>query len=362
VNEIYSQPLVSVIILNYNGMSLIERCLGSVLNSNYHNFEVLFVDNASSDNSVDFTKRKFENDTRLKIIQCRENFGFAQGNNIGVGQAKGKYLVFLNTDTEVNPDWMRELVAIMENDLTLGAAQSKLLRMNAPKIFDSAGDIMDYYGGAFSRGHGESDDGQYDVVSDIFSARGAAFIIKRDIFETLGMFDTKFVSFLEDVDLSWRIWLNGYRIVFVPKSIVFHLGGATLNKLPKSLVVRSAVHSRINQIVMMIKNYSFKNVVKYVPARIFINSTIVLSLFIADPVDAQKAFKYCRESLSLKDIWKEHLRVQNKIRKVPDDLVMQQMLNRTLSDIVRFLVNSHVYGQNFASRAYFYSHKKKRLI
>jgi GT2 family glycosyltransferase len=341
-------------------MSLIDRCLSSVLNSDYQNFEVLFVDNASLDSSVDFAKNKFGNDTRLKFIQCRENFGFARGNNIGVDQAKGKYLVFLNTDTEVTSDWIRELVAIMENDLTLGAAQSKLLKMNDPKIFDSAGDIMDYYGGAFSKGHGESDGGQYDVVSEIFSARGAAFIIRSSVFETVGMFDAKFVSFLEDVDLSWRIWLNGFRIVFVPKSVVFHLGGATLNRLPKSLIVRSAVRSRINQVVMMIKNYGFKNLIKYVPVRIFLNSAIILSLFIADPIDAKKALKYCRESLSLKDVWKEHLRVQNEIRKVPDDLVMQQMLDSTFSDLVLFLVNSHVYGPNFANKAYFSRNKKKR--
>ena len=361
MNESSNQPAVSVIILNYNGVSLLERCLSSVLNSDYQNFEILFVDNASTDESVDFAKKKFGNDARLRMIQCQENFGFAKGNNIGVKHAKGKYLIFLNTDTEVSPAWLSELVTIMENDSTLGAAQSRLMRLDSPQLFDSVGDIMDYYGGAFSMGHGEKDDGQYNIITEIFSAKGAAFIVKRSIFENVGMFDSKFVSFLEDVDLCWRIWLNGYRIVYAPKSVVYHLGGATLKKLPKELIVSSTIRSRRNQVIMMIKNYDFKNIIRYVPIRIIINGLIILSVSIANPIDAKNTLKNPKNSLNLKDVWKQHLKIQYTVRKIPDESVMQHMLESKLAYLFSFLVNSVIYGENFATKAYFYRQKSASI-
>ncbi len=358
LNELNNQPLVSVIMLNYNGVALIERCLGSVLNSDYPNFEVLFVDNASTDQSVTFAKEKFGRDQRLRIVQYRENFGFAQGNDKAVREAKGEYLVFLNTDTEVTPPWINELVKVMESDRTVGSAQSKLLGLADREIFDGVGDVMDFYGGAFSLGHGEKDLGQYQTLREIFSARGAAFIVRRSIFEDVGMFDPKFVSFLEDIDLGWRIWLNGYRVVYVPKSVVYHLGGATLKKLNKVLVVRTDIRSRRNQVVMMIKNYDLKNIVKYVPVRIIVNMIIVSFISITNPIEATKVLKGYRDSIKLREIWVEHLRIQKYIRKVPDDVVMKHMLETKLALFLRYIVNIIVYGEEYAIRNYFFKQRR----
>ena len=120
-------PLVSVIILNYNGMEFVESCLESVLSTDYPDFEVLFIDNASIDGSLEYVEDKFGRNTRIKIVANEKNYGFAEGNNIGFKHTEGEYVVFLNIDTDVEPDWLSELVKVFEADPTIGAVQSKLL-------------------------------------------------------------------------------------------------------------------------------------------------------------------------------------------------------------------------------------------
>lgn len=150
-------PLVSVIILNYNGSRnlgvILKDCLASVLNADYPNFEVLF-DNASSDGSVEFVEKTFGQDPRLHIIHNKWNLGFAEGNNVGVRNARGEYVALLNSDTRVDPGWLTELVKAAQPP-EVGAVQSKLVKMNAPDLLDCAGGLLDYYGYHFERGRGE---------------------------------------------------------------------------------------------------------------------------------------------------------------------------------------------------------------
>lgn len=269
-----NESRISIIILNYNGMKYVEKCLASVLNSKYTNFEVIFVDNASSDESFTYVKQKFHSNPYLRLVVNDSNYGFALGNNIGVRNATGKYLMFLNIDTIVDSDWLMELMSIMEANPLYGAAQCKLLLMDNPKLIDSAGHYMDWFGISYVRGHEEEDRGQYEKVEEIFGATGAALIMRRDIFEKLGGFDKDFFMLFEEDDLCWRIWLAGYKVLYIPKAIVLHKSAYTYQKrgLLRSKLgdYNNLFLSRRNRIISLSKNYSTKNLIRLLPISIML--------------------------------------------------------------------------------------------
>jgi GT2 family glycosyltransferase len=261
-------PLVSIIILNYNGMKFADKCLTSVLNTRYHNFEVIFVDNASTDGSLEYAKKRFGKNRRLRFVVNKKNYGFAKGNNIGLRHAKGEYVVFLNIDTEVDPNWLTELVKVMDSDPTVGAAQSKLLTMDDQKRIDACGLTLTPYGFFAERGSGEVDRGQYDSAVEIFAAKGAAMAVKREVLEKVGPFDEDYFIFAEEVDLCWRIWLAGYRVVLVPKSIVFHFGAGIVKMIWPQ---KSPPYWYRNTLVTFLKNASTKNLLKMLPPLLLIS-------------------------------------------------------------------------------------------
>jgi len=209
-------PLVSVIIVNYNGKTHLEKCLKSLMKINYKNYEIILVDNNSTDQSIEFVKNTYPS---ITIIKLNDNYGFAEPNNIGAKNAKGEFLLFLNNDTEVNPNFIGEMVKVLEQDPKIAICQSLLLKPNGE--VDSSGDFVDTLGRAYSSRN------KVNEVKKILSARGASMMIRKDSFWDLGGFDKKFFASFEDVDLGWRAWIWGYKIVLVPNSIVYHTGGQT---------------------------------------------------------------------------------------------------------------------------------------
>ena len=324
------QPLVSIIILSYNSLKFLKKCLRSVLSTEYNNFEVILVDNASTDGSIEYVEKKFGHDYRLNIIRNERNLGFAEGNNVGARVARGNYVVFVNSDTVVDPNWLNELVNVMEENPAIGVCQSKLLSMENPKILDSAGDFIDYYGVMMRRGGDcmERDEGQYDTVEEIFSARGAAMITRRRIINEVGLFDPAFFLTYEDIDFCWRARLRGYKIYFVPKSVVYHAGEAFTSTSFKVFFTTR------NRIVALIKNYELHNLMKFSPQVIAI-SILILAAELAIRNRPKLALNRLRGILwvllNFKYVWKEHLRIQHHIRRVPDSEVMQHMVKTNLA-------------------------------
>jgi GT2 family glycosyltransferase len=259
------EPLVSIVILNFNTKNFLVPCLSSVLNSSYPNFEVILVDNGSKDGSVDLINEKFGDDPRLRIIINNKNLGYAEGNNIGAKHAKGKYVVFLNPDTYVVSSWLNELVRIMEADSTIGAAQCKLLLMRNPRYIDNVGHYIDFFGKAHMIGHHEEDLGQYNEIFEILGATGAAFAIRRGLFEELGGFDSDFFMIFEETDLCWRVWLRGYRVVYVPAAVVFHYGRGSFNLNDPKVVCFTTYLFVRNRIMSLIKNYSTRKLIMFLP-------------------------------------------------------------------------------------------------
>jgi hypothetical protein len=323
------KPLVSIIILVYNSLRFIEDCLRSVLRTDYENIEVIVVDNASRDGSPQYLQEKFGQEKKVTIVHNEVNAGFAEGNNIGARRANGKYLTFLNMDTTVTPNWIDEVLVVMEADDSVGACQGKLLLMEHPRFFDSAGDFVDKYGVMMRRGGdlAERDCGQYDKIEEIFSARGAAITIRRELFERIGGFDSSYFLTYEDIDLCWRVRLSLHKVVFVPKSVVYHYGGFSLTQERVFLSTR-------NWLTTLIKNYELGNLLRVTaPAvSIVVAATLAESLVKKKPaLSLQRVAGLLWVVLNLKMIWAKRLEVQSQIRKISDFEVMSKMMNTNLT-------------------------------
>ena len=232
--------LVSVIIVNYNGKNHLEKCLESLMKINYNNYEIILVDNNSSDGSIQFIEKFYPS---IRLIKLKDNLGFAEPNNIAVKESKGDLVLFLNNDTTVDPNFISEMIKVIKNDPKIAICQSLLLKPDG--TVDSSGDFLTTLGRAYSSKE------KPEQVREIFSPRGASMLVKKNIFIELGGFDKKFFATFEDVDLGWRAWIAGYRVLIVPKSVVYHVGGQTLTKMEDQI----SFHGLKNQISMKITNF-----------------------------------------------------------------------------------------------------------
>ena len=239
----------SIIILNYNGLKHLPICLSSLVKQSYHNYEIILVDNASTDKSVEFLRSNFPN---IKVIVNNKNDGTAGGFNFGAGYAKGNYILFLANDLEVNVDLLERLIEGIEKSEDIAICTAKMYKFDNRKIIDFAGFKLDIFGFPFIFGHNEIDTGKYDKVRDA-APTGTCLLIKKDIFEKVGGFDDKFFTLADELDLWWRIRLLGYRSVINHKAIVYHKAGATLLREKRA---RLRFYSEKNTIRMLLKNYS----------------------------------------------------------------------------------------------------------
>ncbi len=248
------KPLVSVIVLNYNGLRWVELCLRPLLATRYRPVEWILVDNASTDGSVHRVRELFP---EFRIIQSDRNLGYTGGNNLGIREARGTYVVLLNNDVVVEPDWLGPLVAEAEREEKIGALQPKLTSMIQPGYFEYAGasgGFIDRWGYPFLRGRifdtMERDEGQYDDARDVFWASGAALFLRRRALEQTGLLDETMFMHFEEIDLCWRLHRAGYRVRVVPAAHVRHYVGASLP--PESF--RKVYWNHRNNLIMLIKN------------------------------------------------------------------------------------------------------------
>lgn len=219
-------PKVSIIIVNWNGEYLLKKCLDSALKQTYENYDVIVVDNASTDGSVEFIKNNYQS---VRIIQNKVNYGYAKGNNIGIKSVQSDFIATLNTDTEVNLNWIRELVKVMYADSTIGICASKQLFYNDRKRIDSAGIKLTPYCAGKNIGLGEIDNNQYKSKK-VFGANGASAFYRKKMLDEIGLFDEDYFLYEEELDLSWRAKLAGWKCMFVETAIVYHMRSETVNK------------------------------------------------------------------------------------------------------------------------------------
>lgn len=225
-------PLVSVVILNYNGKEWLKKFLPYCMQTTYPNVQWIVADNASSDKSVEYVKTHFPS---IEIVQFEVNKGFAKGNNDAILYCKGEYVVLLNSDVEVTPNWLEPLVQRLHNNSDIAAVQPKVLSYYERTYFEYAGasgGFLDKYGVPFCRGrifqHCEEDKSQYDEAIRVFWATGACMLFRKDIWDSIGGLDDDFFAHMEEIDWCWKAQLAGYQVWCEPKSVVYHVGGGTL--------------------------------------------------------------------------------------------------------------------------------------
>jgi GT2 family glycosyltransferase len=249
-----TQPLVSIVILNWNGRKFLEQFLPSVQASTWQRKAIVVIDNASTDDSIDFLQTHYPS---VRIERNAGNFGFAKGYNEGLKRVESDYYVLLNSDVEVTPDWIEPIIALMEANPAIGACQPKLLQYANRTLFEyagAAGGWLDYLGYPLARGRifdvCEPDLGQYDTAEPVFWASGAAMFVRANLYHQLGGLDEYFFAHQEEIDFCWRLQLAGYQVYACPQSVVYHVGGGTL---PKGNSRKVFLNFR-NNLVMMAKN------------------------------------------------------------------------------------------------------------
>ena len=222
-----TSPDVSVVIVTWNGRQYLDACLDAVAAQQGVRVETIVVDNASSDGTAAHLHERYPS---VRLVALPENRGFAGGNNAGAAEARAPFVAFLNNDTIAEPGWLGTLLAGLDEASGFALVTSRIVYMHDPRVIDSAGDGFLRVGGAFKRLHGRrSADG--DETQEVFGICGAACLMPRKVFDELGGFDEDFFASHEDVDLSYRARLLGYRVRYVPAAVVRHHGSATLGRL-----------------------------------------------------------------------------------------------------------------------------------
>ena len=230
----------AVVILNWNGRQHLEQFLPSVVAHTPQQVRIIVADNGSTDDSVAFLAQHYP---AIEIIRLERNYGFAEGYNRALEQVDAEFFILLNSDVEVTAGWVEPLVATLTNNRSVAAVAPKLRSYGNRDHFEyagAAGGYIDVLGYPFCRGRIlstlEQDKGQYDTAQEVFWASGAAFCCRADVFRMLGGFDADFFAHMEEIDLCWRMQLQGYKIMVEPHSTVYHLGGGTMpNESPRKL-------------------------------------------------------------------------------------------------------------------------------
>jgi len=322
-------PLVSIIILNYNGLKHLETCFSSIFKTNYPQFEVIFVDNGSTDRSVDFVK---DNYPSARVIQNKRNMGVAFGYNLGIINAKGKYVATLNNDIEVDPNWLLPLISFMEKHPTVAGVDPKYIDYFNRRKFDissAAGRCIDFLANPITRGALEEDRGQYNNSFRAFYSQSVYIL---DAILDVGLFDEDFFIGYEDTDLGWRLNLRGYQVMYVPESIIYHKGGETKFQNQGGTNSESKLKpgfyflNKRNKLLTLIKNYSLSTLLRLLPLILFEHVSYVFYWAIKGEkqyaIESLQAFLWIVKNF--KKTWTKHVHVQS-LRRVKDREIISLM-------------------------------------
>lgn len=298
---------VSVVILNWNGVGMLRQFLPFVMNfSKSDSIEICVADNNSTDNSCEVIENEYP---EIRLIRLDKNYGFAEGYNRALQQIDSEYVVLLNSDVEVTENWLMPMIDYMDNYPNVVACQPKIISFKNKEIFEYAGacgGFLDKYGYPFCRGRifskVEKDNGQYDNICSVLWASGAALFIRLKDYIEVGGLDSQFFAHMEEIDLCWRLKSRGKEIVCIPKSKVFHVGGATLSKdNPKKTYLNFR-----NNLLMLYKNLPEDDLKKVFFARyLFDRLAILLFLIKLDFCNAKAVIKARRDFKSMRNDFKQ---------------------------------------------------------
>lgn len=359
-------PYVSVIIPNFNGSSLLRMFLPKVIQeTRYPNgcIEIIVVDNGSTDNSCEVVEKFYPS---VRLIKLNKNYGYGRACNVGAKVAKGEFLVFLNNDILVTKDWLIELVNIAVREKDVGICGSKILFLENPSLVDYAGGYLHILGGGISLFIWKED---HTVLirspTDVGYVCGACLLVKREVFKKLGGFDNDYFMYSDEGDLCWRCWLQGYRVVFVPSSVVYHKKEASIkrgrsereyylygekgNPFVKGRILSDlrVYYGNRNSLSNIVKNLEFKNIL------IGIIGSFIYSILQVVILQSQKKPKYtlllCKAWLSflkeLRNTWKKRMSIQRNRLKSDKDLFSKGILIG-LRQLIRIVMNKGYHGKH----------------
>jgi GT2 family glycosyltransferase len=314
-------PTISVVTVSLNGKKWLKQLFGSILDSNYpeEKLEIIFVDNGSVDGSVEFVKAMFTDAERLKIIQNTSNLGWSPANNEGMRIAKGEIVVCISNDMMVEPNWIKEIVKAMEADKHVGMVQCNSLSMWDRKTPDSGMNYLDRFGYSYSYASSK-------INYEVFFAEGMAFAIKKEVINKVGVFDDYFFMEYDDMDLSWRVRLGGYKIFFVPTAKVYHARGGTVGATYFQRVNNVTWYTR-NHLATLIKNYQLRTLLKLSPIILTVEAIKIgyLATVKKNLKLSYAAFKgILQVTRDLRVILQKRAQIQ-RIRTVSDQEIMQVM-------------------------------------
>ena len=309
---------VAIVILNWNGRDLLRRFLPSVIaHSAIPGVEIIVADNGSTDDSLEILEKEFPSVTRLKLDH---NYGFAAGYNEALKKIEAQYFVLLNSDVEVTRNWIEPVIQRLDQETAIAAVQPKILAYNEKHKFEyagAAGGFIDKYGYPFCRGRLlnqiEDDKGQYDNQIDIFWASGACMFVRADLFLENGGFDIDFWAHMEEIDLCWRLKNEGYRITYVPESVVYHLGGGSLEyNNPRKIFLNFR-----NNLFLLYKNLPKGKLVPILFLRMLLDGLAAIKFLFGNEFSSFKAvFKAHIDFYShLGDLHKKRMAMCREIRK-----------------------------------------------
>jgi GT2 family glycosyltransferase len=249
---------VSVVVLNYDGRELLDVALPSVFAQDHESFEVLVVDNGSSDGSPDHVRERWP---EARVLEIPENVGVAAALNRGIEATRGEFIALLNNDVELEPEWLSTLAAALREHPEAAAMSGKLLQYRARDLIDAAGDGIMWSGAVFNRGHDEPDDGRYSDPEEVFSFCAGAALFRRDAFKMVGGYDEDFFAYLEDTDWAFRAQLAGFRFRYEPRAVAYHVGSATTDRERP----RYVWYQRRNVVWLILKNYPAGRLLRHLP-------------------------------------------------------------------------------------------------
>lgn len=245
---------VTVIIPNYNGIQYLDACLCSLQKQSFQDFSIVLVDNGSTDASLTYVEHHFPS---VQCIPLLKNQGFSYAVNIGIQHSDSPYVLLLNTDTILTPDFLAHMVQQMESSEQIFSVGSKMLQAHHPDCIDTTGDFYTICGYAFCRGQGQ-DAHRFTKSTEIFTACAGAALYRRSAFAQIGLFDTRFFAYLEDVDIGYRARLFGWKNVYCPTAIVYHIGGGTSGHGHTPFKV---YHSARNNLFLLKKNMDLLQII-----------------------------------------------------------------------------------------------------
>lgn len=260
------RKLVSIIIVNYNGLRFLEDCFKSILGQTYKNIEIIMVDNGSFDGSVGFTRKNFP---QVKVILSKKNLGYAGGNNLGLKKCKGEYIMILNNDVYLQEDLVEKLLEAHEKIPHLGAAQPMVKLMNDKGNLDACGSFWTNTGFNYHYGiYKNANLPIYNKAFPVYSLKGVCMLIPRKIIDRVGLFDEDFWCYFEETDFCHRVWLAGFECWYYPEAFLYHYMGGTRLKKAEAFV---QFHSFKNRLCSYLKNLGRRELLKILPIYFILN-------------------------------------------------------------------------------------------